>query len=50
MSNQKFTGFFGKFGVDVSAPNPQFNFSSLVCGNIVKSFPFEVAKILTVPR
>ncbi len=50
MSSPEFSSFFQKFWVDVDNPPQDFNYSTLVLGDNVRTFPFQVARILTPPR
>lgn len=50
MSSIEFSSFFERFGVDLENPSKDFNYSTLVLGDNVKTLPFQVARILTSPR
>lgn len=50
MLSSEFSSFFRNFWVDVANPPKDFNYSTLVLGDNVRTFPFQVARILTPPR
>ncbi len=50
MISSEFSSFFQNFWVDVDNLPKDFNYSTLVLGDNVRTFPFQVARILTPPR